>query len=45
MERLGFPPDDRLYRIVARAHDGLRDLAVETHYMGCKEGVGRPPRD
>jgi homoserine O-acetyltransferase len=38
-----FPQDDKLYRLVKRAHDAVHELFLETHEMGCK-GVGRGPR-
>jgi hypothetical protein len=43
MERAGFPPGDRLYQLAAKAHDAIRQLASELHYLGCN-GVGRPDR-
>ena len=43
MQKAGFPPGDRLYQIVANAHDALRQLSSELHYMTCG-GVGRPDR-
>lgn len=42
----GFPQDDKLRRLVAKAEDALQHLWVELHYMSCGHGVGRPsPRD
>jgi hypothetical protein len=41
MEKVGFPPDDRLYKLVANAYDAAHRLSVEIHYLSCK-GVGRP---
>jgi hypothetical protein len=41
MEKVGFPPDDPLYKLVASAYDAVLRLHGETHYLSCK-GVGRP---
>jgi hypothetical protein len=41
MEKVGFPPDDPLYKLVASAYDAMHRLSVEVHYLSCK-GVGRP---
>lgn len=40
MEQRDFPRDDKLYRMVERAHDAVHALFLETHEIGCK-GVGR----
>ena len=42
MERLGFPPNDRLYRAAMNARHALQALHVEAHYCACTSGVGRP---
>jgi len=44
MERRSFPRDDPYYLLVVRAHDAMHRLFVETHYMSCKQGVGRGDR-
>jgi hypothetical protein len=41
MNRLGFPPDDRLMAAAQRARNALQDLHVEAHYLSCRHGVGR----
>jgi hypothetical protein len=42
MAQVGFPPDDSLFVLVARAFDALQHLGVEVHYIAC--GVGEPRR-
>ena len=44
MEQTGFPPDDKLFRLTVAAQDALQSLYIETHYLSCHGGVGRPPR-
>jgi hypothetical protein len=42
MEQTGFPRDDRLYQLVSKAHDAMRQLCSDVvHYMTWG-GVGRP---
>jgi hypothetical protein len=41
MERLGFPPDDALYRAALNARHAVQALHVEAHYRSCTSGVGR----
>jgi hypothetical protein len=41
MERLGFPPDDALYRATVQAYNGMHQMRVELHYLSTKTGVGR----
>jgi len=45
MDISGFPRDDQLLLKVTAARDALHKLCVEVHYMTCKTGVGRPPRE
>jgi hypothetical protein len=45
MERRGFLPNDPLYMKARDAHNETNSLRVELHYMSCKSGVGRPPRE
>jgi len=45
MERRGFPPTDPYYLLVVRALDAMHRLGVETHYLSCKGGVGKGPRE
>lgn len=44
LNKLGFPPDDKLLLVVQKAQDALQHLTVELHYMSCPTGVARPPR-
>jgi hypothetical protein len=41
MEKRGFPPDDRLFRLVTQAHASMQDLSMELHCLSCGNGVGR----
>ena len=41
MEKVGFPPDDKLYLKVCKAQDALHDLWVSLHYLSV-DGAGRP---
>jgi hypothetical protein len=41
MERRGFPPNGRLYRMVSEAQEAVNDLYVELHYCSCDSGIGR----
>jgi hypothetical protein len=34
---------EALYKSVCAAHQALRDLYVELHYLACEGGVGRKP--
>ena len=43
MGQSGFPPDDKLFKLVGKAYDAMRHLYGEVHYLGCN-GVGRPGR-
>jgi hypothetical protein len=43
MQKSGFPPGDKLFQLVEKAHDAMRQLRSELHYMTCG-GVGRPGR-
>ena len=45
MDVNSFPRDDQLLLKVTVARDALHKVCVEMHYMTCKTGVGRPPRD
>ena len=45
MEQRGFPPQDPLYQLVARAYEGMHHLHIELHYHsydGVSVGRGRP---
>ena len=44
MEKAGFPPGDKLFRLTDSAYDALHSLSVELHYLSCPSGVGRPSR-
>jgi hypothetical protein len=41
MEVRGFPPDDPLFQLVARACDVMHHLRMDLHYRTCN-GVFRP---
>jgi len=41
LKRLGFPPEDSIYRATTKARDAMQDLHVAAHYAGCRHGVGR----
>ena len=43
MEKVGFPPNDKLYLLVCNAYDTMHRLSVEIHYLSC-DGVGNPPK-
>jgi hypothetical protein len=45
MEKVGFLPDDPLYILVRNAYHAVLSLSHELHYMSCKSGVGRDPRE
>jgi hypothetical protein len=45
MEQAGFPPDDHLFQTTKRAYDAICTLCMELHYLSCKSGVGRAPKD
>ena len=40
MERTGFPPDDPLFRLVAKAYHAVQHRAVHVHCLSCGAGVG-----
>ena len=40
MVKTHFPPDDRLFHSVCKAHDAMHDLWVRLHYLSC-DGAGR----
>jgi len=44
MDRLGFPPQDPLWRAAVQARHALQGLHVAAHYASCTSGVGRAPR-
>src|SRR5262245_30713366 len=36
MEKAGFPPaGDRLFQLVSKAHEAMRQLSSELHYLSC----------
>ena len=41
MEQVGFPANDKLLGLVARAEDAAQALFIELHYASCGHGVGR----
>jgi hypothetical protein len=44
MEKVGFPPNDKLYLLVCNAYEAMQELSVEVHYLSC-DGVGRPSKN
>jgi hypothetical protein len=36
MDKVGFVPSDKLYRLVGEAFDAVHRLSVELHYMTCE---------
>ena len=42
MKKVGFGRGDRLYDLATKAYDAVHLLSVETHYLSCKSGIGRP---
>jgi hypothetical protein len=45
MEKVGFPSNDPLFKLVVNAEDAMHRLTVAMHYEGCKSGVGRPDKE
>jgi hypothetical protein len=45
MEKVGFPSNDPLFRLVLNAEDAMHRLTVAMHYEGCKSGVGRADKE
>jgi hypothetical protein len=43
MQKSCFPSGDKLFLLVEKAHDAMRQLRSELHYVSC-DGVGRPDR-
>ena len=41
MERLGFGPNDPLFRAASKARNALQELHVTAHYCRCTSGVGK----
>lgn len=41
---LGISANDSYYAKVKAARDTYQQLTVETHYLSCESGVGRPDR-
>lgn len=44
MEKVGFMPNDPLFRDVAEAYDAVHKLSVQAQYLSCSSGVGLSPR-
>jgi hypothetical protein len=40
MEQTGFSPRDKLFKLVSKAHDAMRQLCSELHYLS-RSGAGR----
>ncbi len=45
MEKSGFPPNDPLYQLVAKAYDATHRLSVDLHYRSCRSGVNRQSKN
>ena len=45
MDQVGCPSDDPFRLALTRAYDAMRHLTSELHYMSCKQGAGRPPKE
>ena len=43
MEKVGFLPSDRLFRLANDAENAMRDLCMALHYTSCEGGVGKTP--
>ena len=43
--QVGFPPDDKLFKLVKTAYDASVSLKMEVHYLSCEGGVGEVARD
>lgn len=39
-----FDHTDRFHQLLVEAYDAMHKLSVETHYLSCDGGTGRPPR-
>jgi len=44
MERRGFPPDDKLFRLATEAYDKIYHLSIDLHNRSIQSGVGCPPK-
>src|ERR1700683_541084 len=42
MQRMGFPPTDKLTIAVSAVRNTMQDLHTAAHYASCKHGVGKP---
>jgi hypothetical protein len=45
MERTRFPPDDPLFKSARRAYDAVCSFCMDLHYLSCKSGVARKPKE
>jgi len=45
MPKCGFPENDKLYQLTMKSYEVLHQLYVETHYLSCKSGVGKPDKE
>jgi hypothetical protein len=45
MDCRGFPLTDELLQATGAAYDSAHALAMKLHYLSCKSGVGRQPRE
>jgi len=44
MEKRGFPPNDKLLKLIVAAYNAMHSLTVELQYMSCESAVGRPTK-
>ena len=35
MQKSSFPPGDKLFQLVEKAHDAMRQLCSELHHLSC----------
>jgi len=43
VERRGFPPDDKLFKLATEAYDKMYHLSIDLQYRSTQSGVGYPP--
>ena len=41
MQKSGWTPDDKLFKLVGKAYDAMRHLSNEVHYLGGNGVTGR----
>jgi hypothetical protein len=45
MEKVGFPSNDPIFKLVVKAEDAMHRLTVAMHYESCESGVGRADKE